>query len=205
MRYLNRPLFRKIEDLRNGLYVKPQRHVDGEEVIRWVQRRLSEGSNLVSPMVGLLDRLTKSWGLTGKPGNVEEIFHITCLIRDHLEQIVQYEEQIYFVNVPEEYEKLIDLLKNLIGAQAAKLSEIPDFLDQAVSLIGTNHGGTIEDPRVIEETITFDVPKEWTKQMSHEIRRAKRHQLHQSGKTAKGGWLLFFIIAFIIWLLIKIF
>ena len=205
MRHLNRPLFRKIEDLRDGLYVKTQGHVDSEEVIKWVQMRLAEASNLTSPIVGLLDRLNKSWGPSGQPGNVEEIYHITCLIRDYLEQIVRHEEQIYFAHVPEKYEKLIDLLKNLMGSQAAKLADIPDSLDEVVSLIGADHGGTIESPRIIEKTITFDLPKEWTRQMNRELKRAKRHQLQESGKTGRSGCLAFFIGAFIIWLLILIF
>jgi hypothetical protein len=177
MRFLNRPLFRRIEDLRDGLYVKPQIHIDNEEVLNWVQKRIAERSNLVTPMVGLLDKLNKSWGPLGEPGNAEEIHHITCLIRDYLEEIVQYEEQIYFANVPEEYEKLIGLLKNLIGSQASKLKEIPDSLDEVVSLIGTDHGGTAEHPLIIEKTITFELPDNWEKQMTREFKRATRYQL----------------------------
>jgi len=88
MRHLNRPLYRKIEDLREGLYVKPQNHIGGEQIINWVHERISERSNLVTPIIGLLDHLNKSFGPPGKSGDVEEIFHVTCLIRDYLEQIV---------------------------------------------------------------------------------------------------------------------
>ena len=196
MRHLNRPFFRKIKDLRDGLYVKPQVHIDSEEVIKWIQMRLAEASNMSNPIASLIDRLNESWGPPGKPGNVEEIYHITCLIRDYLEQVVRYEEQIYFANVPEEYGRLIDLIKNLLGSQAEKLAEIPDFLDELVSLIGANHGGTIERPHVIEKTIFFDIPKEWNKQFNRELNRIK-------GK--KYGCMNCFIIVIIIWILIFIF
>ena len=64
-------------------------------------------------------------------------------------------------------------LKNLIGSQAAKLSEIPDSLDEVVSLIGKDNGGTKEEPLIIEKTITFEVPNEWTKQFNRELKRAQ--------------------------------
>jgi hypothetical protein len=201
MRHLNRPLFRKIEDLRDGLYVKLQVHVDSEEIIKWIQMRLAEASNLINPISGLIDRLNESWGPPGEPGNVEKIYHITCLIRDYLEQIVRYEEQIYFANVPKEYESLLDLFKNLLGSQSEKLSEIPDSLDEVVSLIGEDHGGTIESPHVIKKTISFDLPKDWNKQMNRELRRVKRLQ---SQETGRSGCLKFIIVAFIILLLILI-
>jgi ribosomal protein L37AE/L43A len=202
MRHLNRPHFRKIKDLRDGLYVKPQVHIDSEEVINWLQMRLAEASNMSNPIANLIDRLNESWGPPGEPGNVEEIYHITCLIRDYLEQVVKYEEQIYFANAPKEYGRLIDLLKNLLGSQAEKLAEIPDYLDEVVSLIGAEYGDTIERPHVIKKTIYFDIPKEWNKQFNREFRRAKRHQ---SQETGKNGCLAFFIIAFIIWLVMFIF
>ena len=71
MRHLNSPLFRRIDDLRNGLYVKPQEHIDSEEIMKWVQRRLAEASNLISPMVVLIDQLNKSWGPQGESGSAE--------------------------------------------------------------------------------------------------------------------------------------
>jgi hypothetical protein len=199
MRHLNRPLSRKIEDLRDGLYVKPQFHIVSEDVIKWIKMRLAEDSNMTSTIASLIDRLNESWGPPGEPGNLEEIYHITCLIRDYLEQIVRYEEQIYFTKVPEEYEKVIDLLKNNLGSQAEKLSEIPDFLDEVVSLIGANNGSTNESPNVIKKTINFDLPKEWNKQFNRELRRATGHQ---SKETRKIGCLVLFIL-FLILLILK--
>jgi hypothetical protein len=206
MRHLNRPLFRKIEDLRDGLYVKPQKHIDEEEVINWVRRQLSEASILLTPLVSLIDRLNKSWGPQGEQGSVEEIYHITSLIHDHLEQIIRFEEQVYFVSVPQKYEKLVELLKNVTGSQAAKLEEIPNSLDGFVALLSEDHGGTKEKPYIVRKKITFDVPKDWEKQMSRELKRLKRHQSHfPSNSSVTNGCLLavvgFIIICLLIWII----
>lgn len=193
MRYFNQPLFRQLEDIRDGLYIKNQRYIDDEEVIKWVQMQLAESSNLVNPLVVLLDRLTKSFGPPGKPGNEEEIHHITCLIRDHLKEIIRHEEKIHFVIVPDKYKKLVNLLKNLIGSQVTKLAEIPESLNETVSLIGKDHGGTEDDPYIVKKTITFDVPKGWSKQFNRELRRVQG--------ASPNGCLAIFIVVIIIWIL----
>ncbi len=195
MRHLNCPLFQKIKDLRDGLYVKPQKHIDSDEVIKWIQLRIAEVSNFMDPIVGLVKRLNESWGPPGKPGNAEEIHHITILIRDYLEQIIQYEEQILFTDVPEEYERSINLLKDLVGSQAEKLADIPDFLDEAASLIGVDHGGALANPHVFEKTITFDLPRDWNNQIVNELERAVKIQ---SGNNKIGGCFSFVIGIFII-------
>jgi len=97
------------------------------------------------------------------------------------------------------------LLKNIIGSQAEKLKEIPDSLDEVVTLIDTDHGGTVESPRVIEKTITFELPAGWEKQMNRELKRAKRNQLRESGNAGTNGCLAFVVGVFIIWILILIF
>ena len=205
MRYLNRPLLRKIEDLKDGLYVQAQKYIDGEDVIKWVQMRLAEISKLVHPLSSLINRLNKSWGTPGNSGNQEDIYHITCLIRDHLEQIIKYEEQIHFTNVPVEYRKLVELFKNLLGAQATKIAEIPDALDKVVSLLDTEHGGTVENPLVIEKTITFELPKGWEKQIDHEFKRIERKHLSVKEDSIANGYLAIIIIVIIIWLLTLLF
>jgi hypothetical protein len=204
MRYFNRPLFRRINDLRDGLYVKHQSHIAEDNVIKWIQHRLSDVSKVISPLTVLLEKLNNSWGPPGKPGNVDEIYHITCLIRDWLEQMILYEEEIYFANVPDEYQELISLFKNIIGSQAEKLAEIPDSLDEIVFLLGTNHGGTIENPLVVKKVITFEVPPDWTTKFDYELNKIKKRKLTKN-ISKSNGCLILIIGSILLWLLIKIF
>ena len=194
MRFLNKPMFRKIKDLRDGLYIKTQGHVEGEEAINWIRKRLTESTNLVKPLVTLLDRLSKSWGDLGESGDVEEIHHITRLIRDYLEQIVRYEEQIYFINVPEKYKKLVSLLKDILASQAEKLAEIPVSLDEVVCLIESKHAGNSENPLVIKKEIIFEVPEGWEKQWDKELMRIEDGILT---REIGGGCLTSFIIVLV--------
>ena len=201
MRYFNQPLFRKLDDLRGGLYFKFQQQISNDQVIEWVQKRLGEASNMVNPIARLFERFNESWGGPGKPGNVEEIHHYSRLLKEHLEQIVLHEEQIYFADVPKEFEKVVNLLKDLLASQAKKLKNVPDQLDKIVSLIETDHGGTPENPRREEIIIEFDLPKGWPKRFNREFRKAKWHLSHGVGTDIViGFWVIFFIAIFVIWL-----
>ncbi len=202
MCYFNGPLFRKISDLRDGLVVKPQQHITEEEVLDWVQKRLTEYSKIISPLSNLVNRLSESCGPPGEPGSANEIHHICCLIRDNLEQVVDFEEKIYFTNAPDEYEKVFDLLKDLLGSQAEKLADIPATLDEAVSIIDTDHGGDSEDFRMIKKTIVFDVPEGWNKKLVREFKRARKIS---SGEGGMGFWSTFLIAFLVIWLITLIF
>jgi len=198
MRYHNRYILRKIKDLRDGLYVRPPDHISSDEVIEWVSKRLGEASNMLGPITNLVNRLNDAWGPPGEPGDVEEIYHISCLIRDNLEQIVRFEEQVYFVSVPEEYEKLIDSLKGLLGTQVSKLADIPISLDEIVSFISTDHGSTAEEPITIKKSIEFELPSGWERQFYRELKRAKRYSQRSEGI---GVWSTFAIFVALVWLI----
>ena len=174
MRYFNNPLFRKFDDLREGLYVKPIEFVESDKAMKWIRHRLLEVQNFIPPLKVLLDRLNLSFGKPGEPGSVDEIMHITHLIKDFLEQVLLYEERLYFVKMPEEYINLVYLLINNIGSQAKKLSDLPNSLDEVVSLIGTDHGGTVENPIIIEKTLRIELPDGWADQFTREMEKVMR-------------------------------
>lgn len=172
LRHLNEPLFRKIRDLRQGLYVRPLTHLTADEVPAWINNYLAEMSSLVQPLTGLLEQLNRSWGQPGQGGDLDEIHHICRLLHDHLEQVVEFEERVQFTHVPEEYAGVISNLKGVVGTQVEKLSEIPSTLDEVVSLVDAG----FEGDRRIEKTIVFDLPPGWVKRMKRELRKANQKQ-----------------------------
>ena len=171
MRYFNDPHFRKIRDLRGGFYIKARNHIDEGRVLDWINQRINEASNMASPIEKLLERLTLSFGKPGECGDILEIHHVCELIRDYIAEVLKYEETLYFSSLPEKAEKAVKLLKNCMGSQVEKLESIPDALDEAVSLIDTEHEGTKESQKVIQKTITFELPENWGNKMRRELRR----------------------------------
>ncbi|NVK53356.1 MAG: hypothetical protein HWD85_10520 [Flavobacteriaceae bacterium] len=171
LRYFNNPLFRKLDDLKDGLYIKDQEFVNDTEVNNWISNRLTELTKLTNPIALQLQQLNKNFGPIGKPGNYREILHTSELIKNSIEQIIKFEERVHFAIVSEKYNGLMELIKNAIGSQVKKLSNIPESLDKIVAMIGTEHGGTSENPLLIQETITFELPDNWQKQFNREINK----------------------------------
>lgn len=56
MQYFNEPFLRKLRDLQDGLCIKSQSHIDSNDAFKWVQNRLTERSNLISPLAALINR-----------------------------------------------------------------------------------------------------------------------------------------------------
>ena len=204
MRFLNQPPFRKLEDLRDNLYVRPWVHIENEDALNWVQRCLSDQSNLISPLVNLMPKLTNSWGEIGEHGDVEEIHHVTCLIRDYLNQIVEFEEKLFFTSLPDKYQNILSLLKGAISSQVERIKEIPNHLDNVVALNDSAHEGTRETPLVIEKTITFELPNNWEKQMSKEIKKLAFVQT-EAKPEKNNGCLPLIILSFVIWVVWQLF
>jgi hypothetical protein len=204
MRHLNAPLFRKIDDLRNGLYVGEQNHISDNDFPDWIDEKLAENVQLMTPISKLLQQLTNSFGKPGESGDRKEILHICLLLKKYIEQSIVYEEKLYFVHVSQRYERLVELLRNVLISQIEKLQEIPISLDEVVSIINSEHGGTKESPLIINKTIEFDVPDNWCEDFELEIKKANNNYTgdNQDSESSLVG---FAVIIFIIFILLSVF
>lgn len=61
--------------------------------------------------------------------------------------------------MPEEGEELQQILIDVLGRNLFGLTEVTAALDKVVSMIGTDHGGTKENPRIIEWKVKFELPQ----------------------------------------------
>ncbi|MEP2758957.1 MAG: hypothetical protein ABJP66_07800 [Hyphomicrobiales bacterium] len=180
MRHLNKPVFRRFRDLREGLYTRSAITVSDEELLGWLTTQSNEMSKLVGPLSNLLDQLNQAWGAPGVPGDVNEIIHVCNLLKDGLERVLEHEEEVHFTHVSEEFESLIELFKNTLGSQAQKFEEIPDKLDEFVEIALNDHEGTVEEPKVINYTIEFALPENWNEQVDRELKRIERHLIGET-------------------------
>lgn len=181
MNYLNNPIFRKFEDLKDGLYQKDLIFIDESEIEEWIRNVIDECSTLIEPLVALIEKLNKSWGKPGEEGDINEIHHIVKLISNHLERMINFEEKLLFVRVPSKYEKVIKLLRNLIGTQAKKIALVPKDLEEILIIMNSDHEGTVEKPLRIEKTITFELPDGWEKDFNRELKKVNIIQGENKG------------------------
>lgn len=201
MRFLNDPLFRKLNDLKDGLYLRPLENINADQAFTWIQERISELTRICKPAVGLLDGLTKSWGKLGEPGDLKEIHHVTKLIKEYLEHVILFEERIRFVNVPSEYQRAVYLLQNLIGSQVEKLSIIPSELDDIISII-QNPQKENETSKILKKEIIFEIPDSWQKEFNKELKKLQNKQDYNTSSGSSGCFTSLIIIIGIIMFLL---
>lgn len=173
MRFLNKPLFRKLRDLHGNLYLKTQSHVEDEEVFNWIQLRLKEALNLIEPIAKLMDELNKSWGESGQAGEVNDIHHTCILIRNYIDQVINYEELLRFTYVSEKVEGLKQPLHDLISTQIMKIEKIPQKLEENISLISSGTDSANQKPLVISEALTFKLPENWVSDFNYTLRKIR--------------------------------
>lgn len=170
MRHLNKGHFRKLSDLRKGIYIRPMAHVNSDDAFNWVQSRVAEMSRMIEPMVSIVSSLNSSWGESGEPGDANEIHHVTERISEYLEQIIIFEESLYFTVLPDEYEGANNLLKNTIGSQVDKLASMPKMMDGFITAAEAHKEE--DGPLEIQEVITFEVSEEWADKLTLEMKKA---------------------------------
>lgn len=115
-------------------------------------------------------------------------------IRDNLKEVVQFEESLYAVSVPEAYGDVVELLKGVIGEQVEKLKRIPSSLDEVILYIDSSSENET-DTKVFKETITFELPEGWEKRMNHAVRKVQRNQIYEG---YGGSLTLFFLIILVV-------
>jgi len=202
MRHLNGSTLRKIDDLKNGLYLKPLKHIDQEDFLDWLHTRLSMASELLNPLMNLFNKLVKAWGEPGESGNIKEILHISEMISKHLEHFISFEEEVHFVRVPEGFEGAVNLLKNQIGNQLKEVGGFPNQIDDIISSIDPDGDHSIDNPMQAKLTMNFELSDGWEKNMDREIRRVKKKLGYKVPMTAKQ-WALVIAIFVILWILIE--
>lgn len=200
MRFLYSPLFRKIEDLRKGLYIKDLESIEDDDVLVWIKSKLDEFSLMIRPAQGLLEGLTKSWGEPGKSGDIDEIHHIVKLIREYLEHIVLYVEKIEFVVVSKKYLRLVSLFRELIASQVLKLSAMPSEIDEIIEIQMKYNDGVFNEeiPKEIRKEIVFEFPENLENEFKREFSRLELGGVFKDGNNVLGCGCLFFIIVFIV-------
>ena len=173
MRFFNAPLFRKLEDLNSGLYMKNRKIIPTDQEWEWVEEKFAAMAEITNTANTLLEKLMASWGVPGEVGEVNEIHHATKLIKEYLEQVVVYEEQIRFSKVSEKFEHILTLLRGVMSSQVLKLSSIPDDLDQFVKrCIENDRNGTVSSKETTHVYV-FKVPEGWKQEVYNEIQKLR--------------------------------
>jgi len=170
--YLTAPI-RRWRDLESGLYCKPKSPIDDDAFPGWAGHQMFVVSDIVAPVPKLINvEILKACGEPGVAGDPYEIRHTARLIGDAAERMVDWEEGVAFVRPSEMYECLHQCLPGLLGTQMVKLADLPPFLHGVVDWHDVHPGV----PRVFEQTVVFDLPKNWLERINREMEKVTQKQ-----------------------------
>lgn len=172
--YLNAPLFKKMENLTCRLYTKPLQRVEFSDFIGWFNLKIAEIQQLIPPFEGLLENLTLSFGPPGHKGDLNEIHQVCCLISEYLKQVIELEESLYFVSVPDECSDLVSLLRGNIGSQAMKLADIPNTLNEVVEKANSDNESPSGETEIVTKTIEIVLPDNWSSNVEFQLNKISR-------------------------------
>lgn len=159
IRHLNFFGLKRLHDLRANYYFRQHPRVRDKEMIGWISERAHVMSNIIKPLPLLFDRLTASFGKPGEQGDIREIYDACILLNEVLIEAIKHEEIVRFTLIPEDGEELRSLIADTLGRNLERIEELPKKLDEVVAMIGTDHGGTKDNPHIVTWTVPFELPE----------------------------------------------
>jgi hypothetical protein len=115
----------KWKDLKRGLYVRKSANIQFEEISDWLRDKMDYASNTIGAFKELLNELNLSWGPPGKPGNENDILRVCRLITLTATNFLEWEEDLRFDRVPDEFNEVKDILQGTAGVQIDEMMRIP--------------------------------------------------------------------------------
>lgn len=207
LRYLNRGHFRRMRDLKDGLYTQSKIRVAGHNVPDWVDARTDELVELFPPLDKILNKLTASWGEPGEAGDLNDIHHNCKLLSDAMARVVEHEEAVHFAALPEHYQSVQQLLMNNATSQAEKFIGIPKILDTHIELCEQGEIGVPSKQNSANHTIEITLPENWAKNINAAMAKALRVERGEQAIIAEDkslgffGWFGIFVFIMLVFIL----
>jgi hypothetical protein len=125
---------RRSHQLNQGLYVRKSTVLAAAELPTWFSAKLNDVSKIIQSMKPITRELNKAFGPLGQSGNEEDILTICRFIIAAAKNLLEWEEDVRFVHVDEEYHEVLRALQGVAARQLDQLLIIPDELSKIFSM-----------------------------------------------------------------------
>lgn len=120
------PVQSRWRSLSRGLYTKPISRIEPKRVFDWWRDRLHELTTVTPAFSALMnDEFAASWGAPGEPGSAGEIQRVCNLFVENCARLLEWEEQVRFVRLPDSFEAMQPLLIGIGGRLIDQVSKVP--------------------------------------------------------------------------------
>jgi hypothetical protein len=165
-----RPAKQQWDELNSGFYTKKLRSMDEVDYERWFSAALADIQTIMPSLEKLLPNIVTALGPKGVEGNPQEINRACKLLGQAATRLIEWEEEIAFVDPPEYWDDAHALLKGAGGSQIGKILAVKTSIHQVVEWLESGQTG----PKTIEHTVLIDLPANWERDMQKALTRAKR-------------------------------
>lgn len=159
-----RSIRQSVLQLNQGMYVRKSTILSPDEMPNWLSAKLTDVSKIIQSMKPLTLELSKAVGPPGQSGNEEDILTVCRFIITAAKNLLEWEEDVRFVHVNDEYQEVIQAMQGVAAHQLDQLLRIPDELSKIFSM---------EHPQGMHEiNLVFTVPEGFVERFDEVIKGA---------------------------------
>jgi hypothetical protein len=158
LKYLLSPLIREHADLARGAYVPDTRVVETGKEGAFIQRKLAEATRIIQT-IGVIytQDLVTSWGVSGVPGDADEILRACKLIKRAVRQMVDWEAELKGVFLEDEdYIEVFRVLEGAVAHQLVQVLGVNSLVSEVIDSVRKLKDG---EKLNIDHTMVFDLPE----------------------------------------------
>lgn len=167
LRHWLEPIKFRWEALEAGLYAPPTRVVTRNHYFMWHSSQMDTLNGQVGALTKLFNgEIQRAWGPPGEPGSERAIYRTCSLIVEVCQRLVEWEEGVQFVKVPDTFEEVWKLLCGVGSRQMRHVFVLPDWLSKIFSS---------DQPTGMHQfSLVCDFPDGWADKCERALQRAIR-------------------------------
>lgn len=127
-------ILQRWQQLKRGMYARKSTIIPVDQLPAWLSAKFHDVSKFIESMNPLLEELNKAFGPPGQPGNDKDILTICRFIVTAARNLLEWEEDVRFVHVDQEYHDIFLSMQGVAAYQLDQLVRIPNELSKIIEM-----------------------------------------------------------------------
>lgn len=156
----------RVQQLRQGLYVRKATIIPSDQLSTWLTARLNDLTRNIESVKTLMEELNKSCGPLGQSGSDVYILTTCNFIVRAAENLLEWEEDVRFLHADEDFGEVISSLRGVGEHQLDQLLVIPNELFKILGM---------ENPEGMHKiNLVFAMPDSFEEKFFPAVERARK-------------------------------
>jgi hypothetical protein len=143
-----------------------------EDYSSWFSVAIADLQTILPSVEKLLTNIVTACGPKGVEGDPQDINRACKLLGQATARLVEWEEEVAFIDPPVYWDHAHALSKGVAGSQIDKILAVKTATQEAIEWI---EGGQI-GPKTVEHIVLLELPPYWQRNMDKALTRARRQK-----------------------------